>query len=428
MMQSTTLKSFLKSAMFCRAFLICFFIAGWMSKGGASSAASTDVKLGGFVALDWRQFFKGPAHEHQRLNSGLTPTFEPEFYYEPQGTNNLLTIRPFAHLDPYDDHRNRFDLRQADFVYLSHDRRWEVRAGISEVFWGVAESHHLVDVINQKDLAHDLLDGEEKLGQPLIQVAAIQKFGTLRFFYMPYFRPRTFPGKAGRLRSAIPVDSHRIEYTSSAKAFYPSVAARFERSWGAWDVGLAHFHGVGREPRFRLNIAPEAALAGDSSARLIPLYDVINQTSVDVQYTVEEWLWKFEAIGREGQGRYILAAVGGLEYTFFQAFDTDADVGLLCEYHRDNRSSRAPGTFAENDIFTGIRVGLNDIDDTQFLAGALTDLDDGSTFLSLEASTRLSPHFKVELVGRFMPYISKKNTLRSLERDSLIQARLFYYF
>jgi len=45
--------------------------------------------------------------------------------------------------------------------------------GINSVFWRVVESNHLVDILNQTDLIEDI-DGEEKLGQPMISLSTQQ--------------------------------------------------------------------------------------------------------------------------------------------------------------------------------------------------------------------------------------------------------------
>ena len=61
------------------------------------------------------------------------------------------------------------------------------------VFWGVAESQHLVDIINQIDfLEHP--NGEVKLGQPMVHVTWTSDWGTLEFFGLPYHRPAHLPG------------------------------------------------------------------------------------------------------------------------------------------------------------------------------------------------------------------------------------------
>ncbi len=46
-------------------------------------------------------------------------------------------------------------------------------------------------------------------------------------------------------------------------------------------------------------------------SRLEPRYDLIHQGGLDLQYTQDAWLWKLEAIVREGQGGVFAAAVGG---------------------------------------------------------------------------------------------------------------------
>jgi len=62
--------------------------------------------------------------------------------------------------------------------------------------------------------------------------------------------------------------------------------------WGNIDIGLAHFSGTSREPR----LTPGANAAGNSV--LIPHYELIDQTSADVQLTTDAWLWKLEMIHR----------------------------------------------------------------------------------------------------------------------------------
>ncbi len=92
-------------------------------------------------------------------------------------------------------------------------RSWELRIGVRKVFWGVAESQQLVDIINQTDLVENV-DGEDKLGQPMVNIALIRSWGTVDFFLLPWFRERTFPGQVGRLRFAQPVDTDNPAYES----------------------------------------------------------------------------------------------------------------------------------------------------------------------------------------------------------------------
>jgi len=48
---------------------------------------------------------------------------------------------------------------------------------------------------------------------------------------------------------------------------------------------------------------------GSGELAVRPRYDIIDQTSLDFQWTHNAWLWKLEAIGRNGQGDYFGALV-----------------------------------------------------------------------------------------------------------------------
>ena len=97
---------------------------------------------------------------------------------------------------------------QLGISYLHIDDGWDLTAGFDKVFWGVMESSHLVDYINQTDAVEDV-DGEDKLGQPMLHLGLQRDWGDLNFFYLPYFRERTFPGRHGRLRAFLVVDTDR---------------------------------------------------------------------------------------------------------------------------------------------------------------------------------------------------------------------------
>ena len=288
------------------------------------SSASVAGELTGYVALEHRQFLNNDSYAGQKL--GSTPSFiaEPEYYHVSDDEQDTYTARVFVHLDPSDDERTHYDIRQLDWVHAQDD--WEVRAGISKVYWGVTESRHLVDIINQVDGVEDI-DEEDRLGQPMIQLGTFQDWGTLRFFYLPYFRERTFPGRAGRLRGPLVVDTDQARYANGAKEWHPDVALRYQHTVGAWDVGLAQFHGTSREPVLRIE-----------NGVLVPFYEIIDQTSLDAQYTTGAWLWKLETIGRGGQGDYFGAATGGFEYTFY-GVNGDHDLGVLLEWRDFNGAS-----------------------------------------------------------------------------------------
>ncbi len=373
-----------------------------------------EIDVSGFVGLETRVFTQSPQHTDQESNPEVSAIFNPEFRY--RNGDHQFSFIPFYRRDSRDEERSHFDVREAYWLYVDDD--WEFLTGINKIFWGVAESRHLVDIINQTDTVEDL-DGEDKLGQPMVSVTKYNDWGQVSIFALPGFRERTFPGSDGRFRGPLLVDTDNARYESGEKEKHVDFAARYSHYFGDWDVGLSHFYGTGREPRLVLNTAGTA---------LEPHYDIINQTGTDIQYTMNAWLWKFEGIFREGQGEAFAAATGGFEYTFYQVFESAADIGVLTEYHYDGRHADAPATGFDSDIFIGARLAMNDIQDTEVLAGFSIDPDSDEVFYNLEAQRRIGNNYELELRARFFSGGDPGEASFPLEKDDYIQIRFARYF
>ena len=82
----------------------------------------------------------------------------------------------------------------------------------------------------------------------------------------------------------------------------------------------------------------------------------------------------------------------------------------------------------KKDVLTGLRVSLNDEQATEFLAGVISDLDDGSHLFSVEASRRLSGNLKVSLGGRVFADIPSGAAAYSLRRDDFLQLEFAWFF
>ena len=158
---------------------------------------------------------------------------------------------------------------------------------------------------------------------------------------------------------------------------------RYSQVFGDWDVGIAHFSGTSREPELIPGITANGLV-------LTPFYDQIEQTSLDVQATLENWLWKLELISRDSDtsDRY-MALAGGFEYSFYDLGGNGIDIGLIGEYLFDDRNEYSTSAF-QNDVFVGGRFAFNDENSTDLLAGVVYDLDNSTRFLSLEGA-RQSP-------------------------------------
>ncbi len=398
---------------------LCLGMAGLALTGPAAEAAFfEDWERSGYVGAEVRAFSQTAQHEAQSGQASASLELEAEYYREWEDSDLSLTITPFLRLDSSDPKRSHFDLREFYFQKINHN--WELRAGVGKVFWGVTESRHLVDIINQTDLVENI-DGEEKLGQPMVNLSIPSNWGTFDLFLLPYFRERTFPGPEGRLRSQPAVDTDHPIYESSAKQWHPDFALRYANYFGNFDVGLSYFYGTGRDPVF----IPEFQPNGDVFLR--PGYFLIQQLGLDLQYTAGPWLLKFEGIARSGKWQHFQAFTGGFEYTFYGVFGSNMDVGTLAEYHYDSRGDRADTPF-NHDIFSGARLAFNDEHDTTFLGGMVYDPDNGATSLRAEFERRLGSKYKLIIEGQSFHNATPHDLTYSLRRDSFLQIALRRYF
>ena len=151
--------------------LILFFVLL-----GQCSAFSGEVS--GTVLFENRYYYeKGLIDDQERL--GFSAAFLPLYTHSWESGRQNVSFQAFLRFDQNDEERTHADIRELAYIKALQD--WEFRIGVRKVFWGVTESQHLVDVINQTDFVENI-DGEDKLGQPMVNVAWVQDFGTVDFF------------------------------------------------------------------------------------------------------------------------------------------------------------------------------------------------------------------------------------------------------
>jgi hypothetical protein len=374
------------------------------------------VDIRGDITVEYTHFLEDPTVPAQHGDNASVST-QPEFYQSWDDGYQSVLFTPFLRIDQHDEERTHFDIRE--LRWLGVYEFGEMRVGIRKVFWGVTESQHLVDIINQTDLVENI-DGEDKLGQPMINAAFINDWGTLDLYVLTGFRERTFPGKEGRPRTIPYVDTDQATYESSQEEKHIDYAARYSHYIEAWEFGVSQFYGTSRDPNFSLG-------SKDGEAVLIPNYPIINQTGLDVQAIIENWLLKLELISRDGQiDRRYTAATGGFEYTIVMLFDTRADLGIITEYLYDDRG--AESTPFQNDLFAGGRLAFNDVQSTEILAGVIYDLDDGDRFYNLEAERRLGDTWKLSVEARIFSNFSSNSAIYAVRNDDYLQAELAWYF
>lgn len=374
-------------------------------------------EISGYAGGESLGFIHQPASSQQHHHY-LSGVIQPELYHEWEDGSQAFAFVPFFRYSQHDSRRTHFDIRELNWSKAADN--WELRIGIQKVFWGVTESQHLVDIINQTDLVENT-DTEDKLGQPMINLAMIRDWGTLNLFVLPGFRERTFAGPEGRLRTFPAISVGDARYEKSGIEKHMAYAVRWFKSSGPWDIGLSYFYGTSRDPLIK------QAFNQNGELLLIPQYDTIQQAGLDVQLTEGSVLGKLEAIVRSGQEKSYFAATGGIEYSFYNVFESSIDVGFVFEYLFDSRGRNANFTF-EDDFLAALRFGFNDVQSTEILAGLIFDRTSRAKFYNIEASRRLGDNWKLELELRFFSDIPEQDIFNFIRNDDHIRAGLTYHF
>ena len=389
------------------------------------------VEFSGRLSAEGRWFPEAGAFAGQRsLASGFVA--EPQLYLEDAGGRSL-TVAPFFRYDHSDPRRTHFDLHEAYLLLFGEigDNGWELRLGVDQVFWGVTESQHLVDIVNQVDFVEHP-SGEAKLGQPMVHATWFGDWGAFELFGMPYHRARTFQGRAGRLRLPFVVDHQRIEYESAAGPWRLDVASRYSHSFGPLDLGLSIFDGTSREPFLLPGADPDGAPV------LLQYYAQIRQFGLDTQLTVGSWLLKLEAIQRSGarnlsgvEEDYFAAVLGG-EYTFYSVAGSAVDLSVVSEWNYDGRGrdatpSRSPNTL-ENDLFFATRFAFNDVQSTEMTAGFFTDASRATRTLVFEFDRRITDQWSLHVETIALLSVDEADLHYQMRTDSFVDLGLTYNF
>ncbi|MEZ5560371.1 MAG: SPOR domain-containing protein [Pseudomonadales bacterium] len=398
--------------------------------GRPAERADSDAQVDIDVGLEARTFARTGIEGQDQFQPSLHGSVD--YYRSWDDGRQSLTASPFLRLDLQDSQRTHFDLREFYWSLVGDD--WDLHLGVKQVFWGVTEFKHLVDIINQTDLVENI-DGEDKLGQPMAHLSLVRDWGILDLYALVGFRERTFPGSDGRLRPTLPIDEDDARYESGARWHRVDGAVRYSHHIGPLSFGVHHFSGTSRDPLF----VPVQQASGEWV--LVPEYRIIDQTGLDAQYLWNDWAFKLEALTRSGMGARYAAANVGFERTLVGVLDTRADLGIVVEYMYDERDERAPDTLFEHDLALGARWSLNDLADTQALFGLIWDVHTEEYVFSLEASRRLGASWNLNLESRLFggavtaaaplpgtaPAIFGEKSAY-LQRDDYLQLELVRYF
>ena len=396
---------------------LCVLTALLAIGGGLMSAASAQsVRISPEVAVEGRFFFEDPQFPGQLDNFQGNLILTGDARWTSRDRDTRILFEPFLRLDTEDGERTYADIREASIARRFGD--WDVLFGVTQVFWGVAESRNVVDIINTFDTIEDFDQGE-KLGQPALRIGKRTDIGRFEAYYLPFFREQIFPGEDGRLRFDPVVDTDNTEFERGGEEWAGDFALRYENTLGKFDVGVHGFFGTSRTPLLIPNEGFES---------FTPFYQQLAQGGVGVQYTNGPWLLKFEGAGVNVGDDTFFSSVAGFEYTFFGVKGSGIDVGIIGEYLYDGREGpNVPINVFENDAFAGTRITFNDTQDTEILAGAIVDTNTGGLIGSVEFQRRLGSNMLIEVEGRLFngsgdPFIDP------FDQDSHITFRLTRFF
>jgi hypothetical protein len=375
-------------------------------------------------------------------------------FYQAWDDGRRVVGELFYRYDENDDSRTHGDVRE--LYYQQSGDNFEFRAGARRVFWGVTESRHLVDIVNQSDFVENI-SNELKLGQPMMSLAWIGESGTTEFFLMPYQRARTFPGEKGYPRFPLPVYEDEAQYQSRDEQEHVDYAVRYSGTVGPVDFGIAWFDGTARDPRLQLCVptdaggqywtsSPDGPTCPPSAVTvtpppplpppdpnwlaqtqaeiaavtgLVPFYDLWRQASVDAQYVTGSMAWKLEGVWRKTLGRDTWGSVAGFEYTFGDVRGSGLDIGVLGEYLWDEKRD-ALNVLFDDELFAGVRLAFNDVAGTTLLAGVLADREDGDRRrYGLEGSGRLNDDWKLTAELRVLSKWPQDSTAFLADQDFL---------
>jgi hypothetical protein len=382
-------------------------------------------EFSGYIGAQEKLFFEDPLSPIQH-NSYLSAVTVPEYFHAWDNGTQELEIRLFYRVDQYDEQRTHGDIRE--FSWTGVYDEWEIVAGISKVFWGVAETQHLVNIINQTDLVENI-DAEDKLGQPMILLSTERDWGILDFYILPWFRVRTYPGPEGRPKPNVVFDTETDAiYDFGAGQDHVDYAVRYSHYQGDWDYALSFFSGISREPTDFVPIG----VTPIGEPVVVPVYSLINQVGIDSQAFFGDWTWKLEAINTEARsgikdGINSFQTVFGFEYTLVGIADSVVDMGIVVEYHYSDRRIYT-NTIFDNDFATALRFVLNDVQSTEILAGATTDADTQSFGTFIEGSRRLTDSWTLDLQIRTFHGTKEDKPLYSYRFDNMAQFDLNYHF
>ncbi|CBL44583.1 Hypothetical protein HDN1F_10000 [gamma proteobacterium HdN1] len=363
-------------------------------------------------AAEWAGWINGEgryyAQTGEQVEEQVYPSVAAQLEFSHTfNAQDQLTAVLFARGERVDDEGNFADVRE--FLWLHSTDAYQFRAGIGQVSWGVNELFKITDLINQKDRAE--LPYQRKLGQPMMSFSFYAGEDLVELYALEGLRSAWYPGKDGRLRYPIMVDTDKEEYEWGATGRL-DLAGRWKTTRWNTEFALSHFYGVTRDPYFIFNY-------DFNHPRMIPVYEKVNQSSLEMQKVIGDVLMRAEFTYQTGSLEPFKSVAGGFEYTFGSLFDSDLDLTWYVEGIWDSRK-HIYGTLLDHDVGIAARLALNDERDSNLVLGVIADTKYNEAFGTVFWSNSFGQSWSLNVTGqyfyandhrytpdRFMPFFEK---------------------
>ena len=306
-------------------------------------------------------------------------------YYE--NNNDLIA---FA-LDTQKSNNKNYNFTDLTELYWSRaEDNYELKFGLDKVFWGVAETYNIVNVINQNNNLSS--ENKSKLSELMFKFSYYLDSDSIDFFYLPHFREQKFT-------------KFKINNTFF-KGKKNAIALRYKGVYDNFDYAFSYFNGLGRKPL----LVKENDIVNATYSRL-------SQFGIETQLTTEDILWKFEYAKKYQKNTNNDNIVIGFEYLLGNQIESNILLEFLTSSNKKD--------FFQNDIMLGVRVGLNDENSTEGLISVIYDIDNYASILNIRASSRFADNITMNLKLSTI-FNSGKNSLSKINDN--LSLSLSYFF
>lgn len=307
-----------------------------------------------------------------------------------------------------------FDAQKFHFTYEGEN--WESKLGLLDERWGVLDAENLADIFNQRDIVSDY-QGDIHLGQFGIGYKYFGDEWSLELLATPRSRARRLSEKQDRYRvTSLPFTAAEFEDGRSQASF----AGRYFTTFEQLEFALSFFIGHSREPEY---------IALDRGTKLMPFYRKIQQSTVEFQQVVGEYVLRSEVFYRSANAYHFNGVGLGIERIFYSYLDSSKDLMVYIEGYWDDRPSHAPTTFFDQDILAGVRLSFNNAGSTELDIRMVRDVGKSSLLVDASIEQRIWQDFQLEF-QLSLPLNTKrdKEVLAPFRQDSRFKVSLTRYF